>query len=92
EGQAKRVVSDIGKRAGVVVSGSGKTASAHDLRRSFGQRMADAGVPVRLLQAMMRHRSFTTTEQYYLRDKVQQQADQLALYLGTVGQSAEAVN
>ena len=49
--------------------------------------MADAGVPVRLLQKMMRHSSFTTTEQFYLRDRVQDQARQLAVYLGKVDAS-----
>ena len=43
-----------------------KPASAHDLRRSFGQRLADAGVLPRDLQAIMRHKHFSTTEKYYL--------------------------
>jgi integrase len=54
----------IGKTALVFVNESGKPASAHDLRRSFGQRMADAGIPARDLQAMMRHKSMATTEKY----------------------------
>ncbi len=44
--EAGRVVSRIGKKAGVVVSPeSGKTASAHDLRRSFGTRWARKVMP-----------------------------------------------
>ena len=44
--------------------------------------MADAGLPSRDLQAIMRHASITTTEEYYLRDKVQYQAKRIAMYLG----------
>jgi integrase len=33
----------------------------HDLRHTFGTRMADAGVPMRTLQAWMGHRDFKTT-------------------------------
>jgi integrase len=81
--QVGRTISLIGEKAGIVVNAAGKTASAHDLRRSFGQRMADAGLPSRDLQAIMRHASITTTEEYYLRDKVQDQAKRIAMYLGT---------
>jgi len=55
-----RVVSRIGEE-----SGTGK--HAHDIRRGFGQRMADAEIPPRDLQLMMRHASYTTTEAYYLK-------------------------
>lgn len=81
--QVGRIISLMGEKANVVVNAKGKSASAHDLRRSFGQRMADAGLPPRDLQAIMRHASFTTTEQYYLRDRVQDQATRIAQYLGT---------
>jgi integrase len=81
--QAGRIITAIGKAANIVVNAAGKTASAHDLRRSFGQRMADAGLPSRDLQAIMRHASVTTTEAYYLRDRVQDQAKRIAMYLGT---------
>jgi integrase len=57
--------------------------TAHDLRRSFGQRMADAGIPPRDLQAIMRHASLTTTEKYYLRHRASDQAERIAAYLGT---------
>ena len=80
-GQAGRIISDIGEKAGVVVSEGGKFASAHDLRRSFGQRMADAGLPPRDLQAIMRHSSITTTERYYLRHRAVDQAERIAKYL-----------
>lgn len=81
--QVGRTITLIGKAARIAVNAVGKPASAHDLRRSFGQRMADAGLPSRDLQAIMRHASITTTEAYYLRDKVQDQAKRIAMYLGT---------
>ncbi len=81
--QVGRIISLIGAEAKVKVNQGGKPASAHDLRRSFGQRMADAGLPPRDLQAIMRHASFTTTEAYYLRDRAQDQGQRIAMYLGT---------
>ncbi len=81
--QVGRTITLMGKAACIVVNAKAKAASAHDLRRSFGQRMADAGLPSRDLQAIMRHASITTTEAYYLRDKVQDQAQRIAMYLGT---------
>lgn len=82
----EKVISKIGKAAGVVVSDNGKPASAHDLRRTFGQRMADAGLPPRDLQAIMRHESLATTEKYYLRHRATEQAERIAriLSLGTL--------
>jgi len=42
-----RVIARIGKRAGVVVdSATGKTATAHDLRRAFGQRLVNRGATI----------------------------------------------
>jgi integrase len=81
--QVGRIITAIGRKAGIKVNAAGKTASAHDLRRSFGQRMADAGLPTRDLQAIMRHANISTTEAYYLRDRVQDQALRIAKYLGT---------
>jgi len=78
-----QIITEVGKAANVVVSERGKPASAHDLRRSFGQRMADAGLPPRDLQAIMRHASITTTERYYLRHRAVDQAERIAKYLGT---------
>ena len=81
--RTSRTITAIGRAANIVVNSSGKAASAHDLRRSFGQRLADAGLPPRDLQAIMRHASYTTTEAYYLRDRIQDQAKRIAQYLGT---------
>ena len=36
----------------------------HDLRHTFGTRMAAAGVPMRTLQEWMGHRDISTTQQY----------------------------
>jgi integrase len=58
----------IGKAAGVVVVRNGekvKFASAHDLRRSWATRWAPK-VPRELLRRWMRHRSYQTTDQYYV--------------------------
>jgi hypothetical protein len=73
-----RIITAIGREAGVTVNANGKPASAHDLRRSFGQRLADAGVPMRELQSIMRHARFETTEKYYLKHNAADQAKRLA--------------
>ena len=66
------IISSIGKKAGVKVAEK-KTASAHDLRRSFGLRWADRVKP-HVLQQLMRHASITTTLTFY----VQADADDMA--------------
>ncbi len=74
-----RVVSAIGKRAGVKVDVKGdkvKYASAHDLRRSFGERWARRIMPV-ALQELMRHESIDTTLAYYVGRNAQATADVL---------------
>jgi integrase len=76
--QAGRMVALAGELAGVVVntdprSGKVKFASAHDLRRSFGNRWAKRVMPA-VLQRLMRHESIATTMGYY----VDLDADELA--------------
>lgn len=66
---ASRLVTEIGNAAGVVVKRypdgkPDKYASAHDLRRSFGQRWAAILMPANL-QELMRHKSIVTTMRYY---------------------------
>jgi len=62
----KRRISSIGEAAAVVVDDrSGKFASAHDLRRTFGARWAPYVMPL-TLKALMRHESIETTERYYV--------------------------
>ena len=63
----------IGKKAGVMVSET-KTASAHDLRRSFGLRWADRVKP-HVLQQLMRHSSLTTTLTFYVQTDVADMAE-----------------
>lgn len=59
-----KVISEIGKASKVVVHSSGKFASAHDLRRSFGLRWAQKTFPAEL-QQLMRHEDIDTTMKYY---------------------------
>lgn len=64
-------ISAIGEAAGVVVDAkSGKYASAHDLRRSFGERWAMRVMPAVLMQ-LMRHESIETTMRYYVGQNAQ---------------------
>lgn len=53
-----------------------KFASAHDLRRAFGNRWAAKVMPV-VLQQLMRHESIETTLKYY----VEQDAEALGAEL-----------
>jgi len=67
---AGHVISDIGKVAGVIVdhypdNKPKKYASAHDLRRSFGERWARHLMPAKLRE-LMRHTSIDTTMRYYV--------------------------
>lgn len=72
-----RIISEIGKKANVVVRKSeGKFASAHDLRRSFGTRWAPRVKPA-TLQLLMRHRSIETTLKYYVAQDADEIADEL---------------
>jgi integrase len=70
----------IGKAAGVVVhrsqSGRVKFASAHDLRRSFGERWSLRVMPP-VLKELMRHRSIQTTMRYYVGRNAERTADEL---------------
>ena len=66
---AIRTVSKLGKNAGVKVhtnaAGKVKYASAHDLRRSFGERWAVRVMP-QVLKELMRHESIETTLRFYV--------------------------
>ncbi len=68
--QAGRMIALIGELARVVVhtdprTGKVKFASAHDLRRSFGNRWAKRVMPA-VLQQLMRHESIQTTMGFYV--------------------------
>lgn len=88
--QVSHVVSHIGKEAGVMVDERTKMvkdkggkpqkvtvrkyASAHDLRRAFGQRWSRKIKP-QDLQKLMRHASLTTTFTYYVTGDAEAIAD-----------------
>ena len=62
-----KAVTKLSSRANVKVSekdGKPFWASPHDFRRSFGSRWAKRVMPA-VLMRLMRHRSLTTTMQYY---------------------------
>lgn len=72
-----QIVDKIGRKAGVVVNAvDGKTASAHDLRRTFGTRWAKRVMPA-VLQKLMRHANAATTIQYDVDLAVDDRADEL---------------
>ncbi len=82
---AARIISRIGKKAGVVVDkAAGKFASAHDLRRSFGTRWASRVKPA-TLQLLMRHESIQTTLAYYVAIDADDVANELWREHGAVG-------
>ena len=63
-------ICDLGKAAGIKTKDHTdakqvKFASAHDLRRTFGSRMAPK-VPAQVLQKLMRHASIQTTIEFYV--------------------------
>lgn len=75
------VVATIGESAGVKVhvdptTGKVKYASAHDLRRSFGERWSARIMPTDLM-VLMRHESIETTMRYYVGRNAQNTAKTL---------------
>ena len=79
--RAMRVISTIGECAGVKVAtdprtGKVKYASAHDLRRSFGERWAARVMPPDLM-LLMRHESIETTLRFYVGRNAQRTAKTL---------------
>lgn len=69
-----KVISKIGKEAGIVVDQrKEKFASAHDLRRSFGERWSWKVMPQMLMQ-LMRHENIETTMKYYVGRNAQEAA------------------
>ena len=75
-----RIVSKIGEKAGVRVyvdpkdPDKVKYASAHDLRRAFGERWAARLMPAQLME-LMRHERIETTLRYYVGTDAQRTAD-----------------
>lgn len=61
-----KTITRFGEKAGIVTNAeTGKTASAHDLRRSFGRRWSRRVQPA-TLRELMRHASIETTMAYYV--------------------------
>ncbi len=76
-----KVLTRIGKTAGVEVEAAddrtgrrAKYASAHDLRRSCGERLRNVGVPPLVICRVMRHSSWETTRKYYAPGDIQSDA------------------
>lgn len=70
------VISELGRSAGIKVDENSQKviyASAHDLRRSFGNRWARHVMPM-VLKELMRHSSVATTEKFYVDIKAQETA------------------
>jgi len=77
ESRVSEALSEVGKAAEIVVDDeTGKFASAHDLRRSFGTRWANKVKPI-TLKALMRHKSIETTLKYYVDQDADDVADEL---------------
>lgn len=83
-----KIISRIGKTAKIEVepaherTGSpAKYASAHDLRRSCGERLRNAGIPPLVICRVMRHSSWETTRKHYAPGDVQKDAEILSSYL-----------
>jgi integrase len=86
-----KVISRIGKKAGIEVKpevketgAPTKFVSAHDLRRSFGQRLLEAGVPPLVISRVLRHSSWETTKAFYVPGNVQKDAEVLRRHLEKV--------
>lgn len=84
-----KVISRIGKRAKIEVAPADartgveiKYASAHDLRRSCGERLRNAGVPPLVICRVMRHSSWETTRRHYAPGDIQKDAVALKDILG----------
>lgn len=85
-----KVISRIGKEAKIEVEPAdtrtgrpAKYAAAHDLRRSCGERLRNAGVPPLVICRVMRHSSWETTRKHYAPGEVQKDAEVLSTCLVT---------
>jgi integrase len=83
-----KIISRIGKRAGVVVHPGNeetgrpvKFASAHDLRRSLLDRLVDMDLPPLIVSRVARHASFETTRRHYAKGDIQKDAAKLRTLL-----------
>ena len=78
--RVSEICSEIGQKAGIRVyvdprnPEKVKYASAHDLRRAFGERWAAWLMPAQLME-LMRHESIETTLRFYVGTDAQRTAD-----------------
>jgi len=86
-----KVIARIGKAAGISVEPADektgrpeKHATAHDLRRSCGERLRNAGVPPLVICRVMRHVSWETTRKHYAPGDIQKDAAVLRSIIGPV--------
>lgn len=82
------MISKIGEAAGVKVNtdpqtGKVKYASAHELRRSFGERWSKRVMPAVLMQ-LMRHENINTTMKYYVGQNADAAADAVWEAMGSL--------
>src|SRR5262245_19840895 len=78
-----RKISAIGAAAGVITDPEkGQTATAHDLRRSFGSRWAKQ-VMSATPKELMRHASIATTMTYYVQQSARVTSSELWAAQGT---------
>ncbi|HEY2411071.1 MAG TPA: site-specific integrase [Pirellulaceae bacterium] len=90
-----KIIGKIGEKAGIIVEHADertgrpiKYATAHDLRRSCGERMRNAGVPPLLICRILRHASWETTRKHYAPGDVQQDAAMLKKLLSPAPETA----
>jgi integrase len=79
-----RVIGEIAKAAGVATYQAGDVAhfaTVHDLRRSCAQRLLLADVDKSIIKAVLRHRSWETTERHYAPGSVQKMAADLRTFI-----------
>lgn len=83
-----KIISRIGRKAIIEVEPANertgrpaKFASAHDLRRSCGERLRNAGVPPLVICRVMRHSSWETTRRHYAPGNIQRDAEVLRTLL-----------
>lgn len=88
-----KVISRIGEKAEIIVEEENektgrpvKYASAHDLRRSCGERLRNANIPPLVICRVMRHSSWETTRKHYAPGDVQQAAETLRGLLGSISE------
>lgn len=85
-----KILAKIGKASGIIVDPADlrtgrpdKYVTAHDLRRSCGERLREAGVPPLVICRVMRHSSWETTRRHYAPGDIQKDASVLFRVLKT---------